>query len=138
MTSDEARRRAEQVAIVCAHIDDIQEDLCDIRDGDDGPLEAVLAATRNGRDIAASLKELHTALQAGGDALGLHGYSEGGSGNRGPQPLGVNGDLASAGQGHEITYVCPADRCTRYWWPQGAEPVPRCAINGTSLRRERL
>lgn len=138
MTSDEAHWKAEQVAIVCRHFDDIRGDLCEVRDGDDGPLRTVLKATQNGQGIAAALQALHSELQASGDALGLRGYSEGGSSSRGPRPAGINGDLASAGLVHEVTYICPAELCARYWWPQGSQAVPHCAIGDTPLRRERL
>ncbi|MGW6308766.1 hypothetical protein ACWFRQ_21510 [Streptomyces niveus] len=143
VAGETARRTAERIATVCTQLEAIRGELHETRNGDDGPLEAVLAearsrGARNGRDLVAALDQLHAALQAGGDALGLRGYSEQGAGSRGLRPAGIDGDLAGGGRGGEITYVCPGDRCTRYWWPQGPAPVPRCAVSDTSLRRERL
>ena len=123
---------AERLAAVCAHLQQIREDLLVGPGRDDGPLERVLVAARDGGDVAGTLSLLHAVLQAGGDPLGLDGYTDVASAVRGLRPTGISSLSA------ELVYLCPEGRCARYWWPQGTAPVPHCAISSSTLRRERL
>ncbi|MFD4231398.1 hypothetical protein [Streptomyces sp. NPDC058545] len=123
---------AERLAAVCAHLKEIRGDLRSGPGGDEGPVERVLAAARNGGDVAGTLAVLHAVLQAGGDPQGLHGYTDQAGAIRGLRLAGINTTRA------EPVYLCPAGRCARYWWPLPAVPVPHCAISNTLLRRERL
>jgi hypothetical protein len=125
-TDKEAQRRGDALAYVCAHLEELRNDLCRDPEGDDGPLDRLLAAVRGGGDVDASLAELHAVMQAGGDALGVYGVT------RGLRPVGMGRDPV------ETVYVCPAARCSRYWWLQAATTVPRCEIDGGTLRRVRL
>ncbi|WP_326690704.1 hypothetical protein OIE63_28635 [Streptomyces sp. NBC_01795] len=132
--TDEHGDAAERLAVVCEYLDEIRRDLRSGPGGGDTAVEQVLAAVRNGADAADSLDGLHAVLQVGGDPWGLNGYAGDGSGTRGLQPAGI-----SRPNPGEHVYVCPADRCTRYWWLQQATaPVPHCHISGTVLRRKRL
>ncbi|MGW4994214.1 hypothetical protein ACWEQ3_42430 [Streptomyces mirabilis] len=122
----EAQRRGDALAYVCAHLDELRDDLRSDPEGGDGPLDRLLAAVRGDGDVDASLAELHAVMQAGGDALGVYGAT------RGLRPVGLGRDPT------ETVYVCPAGRCSRYWWPQAATTVPRCEMGGGTLRRVRL
>ncbi|WP_371551399.1 hypothetical protein OG266_38445 [Streptomyces sp. NBC_00554] len=116
------------MAYVCTHIEEIRSDLRSRVSGDDTSLEELLAAARADGDVAGPLDGLHAILQAANeDARGLYGCV------RGISPLGI--DRARPG---ETVYLCPADRCVRYWWPGTPGPVPRCEISGEALRRDRL
>ncbi|MFD5782641.1 hypothetical protein [Streptomyces sp. NPDC126933] len=123
---------AERLAAVCAHLEEIRADLRSGPGGDEGPVERVLAAARDGDDPEGTLAVLHAVLQADGDPQGLDGYTNHAGATRGLRPAGISTTRA------ELVYVCPAGRCARYWWPQAAVPVPHCAISGIPLRRERL
>lgn len=128
---DEAARR---LAIVCAKVDDIRSRLCSVPIGNDTALEELLTAARGGGEIAAPMDVLHAVLQALGDTQGIYGYSDNGyTSDRGVHPAGVDRQRPA-----EPVYLCPAGRCTRYWWPQGPVPVPHCVISGDPLRRDRL
>ncbi|MEU1483091.1 hypothetical protein [Streptomyces sp. NPDC005752] len=133
------RRTAERLAVVCAHLEDIRSDLL-ADSGDDSTLHAVLGAVGRDEEVSPALEALHTALRAGGDALGLRGYADDGNVTRGLRPVGIGGGASGGGDalGGEVTYVCPARRCARFWWPQGPAEVPDCVITGAPLRRERL
>ncbi|MFE7161713.1 hypothetical protein [Streptomyces sp. NPDC057636] len=124
--------RAERLAAVCAHLEEIREDLRSGPGGDEGPAEDVLSVARDGGDVVAALTVLHAILQAGGDPQGLDGYTDHAGATRGLRPAGISSARA------ELVYLCPAGRCARYWWPQAAAPVPHCTIIGSTLRRERL
>lgn len=67
----------QKLAIVCVSEAEIRADLRGGSEGDDATLERVLSAVRTGGDVASALDALHTVLQAGGDAQGVHGYAEG-------------------------------------------------------------
>ncbi|MER5907853.1 hypothetical protein ABT150_48935 [Streptomyces mirabilis] len=132
--ADERGHMAGRLAAMCGHLDEIRRDLRSVPGGDDGPVERVLAAVRDGADVAGALDGLHAVLQAGGDPWGLDGYADDGSGLRGIWPDGI----ARPSPGEHV-YLCPADRCTRSWWPRRAtEPVPECGMSGAALRRKRL
>ncbi|MEU0163276.1 hypothetical protein ABZ154_31905 [Streptomyces sp. NPDC006261] len=130
---------AERLAVVCAHFEEIRSDLL-AEIGDDSSLQELLRAIRTDEEIPSALEALHTALRAGGDALGLRGYAEDGTVTRGLRPVGISGGASGGGDalGGEITYICPTRRCARFWWPQGPTALPECAITGAPLRRERL
>ncbi|MFD3993318.1 hypothetical protein [Streptomyces sp. NPDC058583] len=123
---------AERLAAVCAHLEEIRADLRSGPSGEDDLLERVLAAARDGGDVAGTISVLHAVLQAGGDPMGLDGYTDSAGATRGLRPAGISSART------ELVYLCPAGRCARYWWPQATAPVPHCAINGSILRQERL
>lgn len=131
MTDSAAERRLDAMAYVCGHLDDIRTalDRTDV-------LEEVLVAVDAGRDAAVdeSLQRLHTALQVAGDALGIYGNLPGAA--RGLWPIGVG--RQSAVRPDEVVYLCPANTCSRYWWPRDHTAPPRCALHGQALRRDRL
>lgn len=126
-------RSADLLAAVCAHAEEIRADLLDGSGGGEAPLDDVLAAMAAGDDLAAPLEALHAVLQASGDALGLLGYSDHVATTRGLRPTGV-GEAELV----ETVYLCPAGRCTRYWFPVGSAPVPHCRLDGVPLRADRL
>ncbi|MFF3137677.1 hypothetical protein [Streptomyces mirabilis] len=129
---DEQGEAANRLAVACAYLDEIRRDLRQEL-GEDQALEQVLAAARDGGDLAGPLTALHAVLQAAnGDPLGLDGYAGTGSGTRGLQPVGISDRPG------ERVYLCPAGRCARYWWPQATTSVPHCHISDADLRRERL
>lgn len=129
---DVARKISEGLAYVCQHLDQIRADLsyCD-GSGDLGPLERLLAAVSESREIAGPLNALHDALLAGGDALGVYGHARD-SGPRGLRPAGVDERPV------ETVYLCPNGGCSRYGWPDATNGTPQCEISGKRLRRERL
>ncbi|MFF3453112.1 hypothetical protein ACFYXH_02060 [Streptomyces sp. NPDC002730] len=131
---DEPDEAAQRLAVVCANAEAIRARLCGGPTGDDAVLEEVLSAARGGGETDRALDVLHAVLQALGDAQGLHAYSKNGrTADRGVYAAGVDRD----GLGEPV-FLCPSQRCARYWWPQGPVPAPRCAISGDALRRERL
>ncbi|MFF2644958.1 hypothetical protein ACFVUB_34600 [Streptomyces niveus] len=123
---------AERLAAVCAHLEEIRADLRSGPGGDEGPVERVLAAARDGEDSAGTLAVLHAVLQADGDPQGLDGYTNHAGATRSLRPAGISTTRA------ELVYMCPAGRCARYWWPQPAVSVPQCAISSTPLHQGRL
>ncbi|NEA66991.1 hypothetical protein [Streptomyces sp. SID12488] len=123
---------ARRLAAVCAHLKEIRADLRGGPGGDEDQVEQVLAAVQDGGDVVGTLAVLHAVLQAGGDPLGLDGYTDHAGTNRGLRPAGISTART------ELVYLCPAGRCARYWLPLAAVPVPHCAISSTMLRRERL
>ena len=123
---------AQRLAAVCAHLKEIRADLRGGPGGDEGPVERVLAAARDGGDVAGTLAVLHAVLQADGDPLGLDGYTDHTGATRGLRPAGISTTRA------EPVYLCPAGRCARYWLPLTTVPVPHCTISNSMLRRERL
>lgn len=131
----EPDEEAQRLAIVCANVEKIRKRLRESRAGSDAVLEELLSAARGGGDVEGAVNVLHAVLQALGDAQGLYAYSE----NR--RPTGRSG-VHAAGVHHnhlsEPVFLCPAHRCSRYWWPQGPAPVPRCEISGDALRRDWL
>ncbi|OEJ21653.1 hypothetical protein AS594_39750 [Streptomyces agglomeratus] len=129
----ESNETAQRLAIVCAKAENIRQRLCSLA-GSDTLLEELLAAARSGGEIAEPVDVLHAVLQGFGDAQGLYAYSDSGrTGDRSVRAGGTNRECSP-----ELVYLCPAARCTRSWWPQGPVPVPRCAISGDTLRRDRL
>ncbi|MDX3113314.1 hypothetical protein [Streptomyces scabiei] len=131
----ESGEAAQRLAIVCERADDIRRRLRDSPARDDAVLEELLTAAREGGETAGPVDVLHGVLRALGDYQGLYTYSGDGmrAGDRGVHLAGADREHAS-----EPVYLCPAARCTRSWWPQGPVPVPRCAISGDALRRDRL
>ncbi|MEO3749415.1 hypothetical protein [Streptomyces sp. B6B3] len=129
----EHQEAAERLAVVCAYLGEIRRDLLQGPGGDEVPMEQVLTAAQSGGNLAGPLAVLHAVLQAGGDPLGLDGYSDNGQGLRSLRPVGISDDRPG-----ERVYLCPTSRCARYWWPQATVDVPHCAISGTALRRDRL
>lgn len=132
--ADEHSTTAERLAIVCEHLEEIRKDLRNRPGGDDSPLERVLTAARNGRDLADPLALLHQALHtANRDPHGLNGYADTGGSPRGLRPAGTDDPPT------EWVYRCPAaSRCARSCWPQATAAAPGCTISGHDLRLERL
>lgn len=136
-TNDTAQRTAERLAVVCAHAEEIRDDLRSGTPGGDALLGRLLAAMRTG-DRTDALETLHSALRAAGDPLGLDGYADDvPAGSRSFRPAGVDSSPAGGHHG-EIAYLCPLGTCARYWFPQGPAPVPQCAVGGRAMRRDRL
>ncbi|MEV5410336.1 hypothetical protein AB0K60_16045 [Thermopolyspora sp. NPDC052614] len=130
LTSDDTRRTRDALAYACDHLEELREDLGDDPAGS-ALLDRLLSRIRGNGTIADVLDEIHAALQAAGDALGLYGRVPGHQGDRGI-------DLAGLGSGPlEIVYLCPIGRCSGHQ-TQAAGSPPRCGISGEELRRERL
>ncbi|MFD4604364.1 hypothetical protein ACFWPQ_40905 [Streptomyces sp. NPDC058464] len=125
---------AQRLALVCSNVEAIRGRLRNAPAGDDTLLEEVLTAARGGGEIAGPVDVLHAVLQALGDAQGLYAYSP----QRRPPDRGVHPAGTDRKRPAEPVYVCPDTRCARFWWPDGPAPVPRCAISGDALRRNRL
>ncbi|NGO48155.1 hypothetical protein [Streptomyces ureilyticus] len=123
---------AARLAVVCAYLEEIRTDLREGPGEDEGPVEHLLVTVREGGDLTGPLAALHAILQVGGDPQGLDGYTDHAGTIRGVRPAGIS-DRPT-----EQVYLCPIRKCGRYWWPQSTAEVPRCAISGTALRRERL
>ncbi|MFG1798343.1 hypothetical protein [Nocardia sp. NPDC049149] len=114
------------MAYVCRALDEIRSTL-----GDDGtdpstPLQRLLAAVHNGDEptMAVCLDEVHNALQAAADALGIYGNV------RNFQVLGV--------QGLEVVYRCPIKRCHGRTSAEVDSEPPLCSVNGQELNRDLL
>ncbi|MFD8087400.1 hypothetical protein ACFV4F_37570 [Kitasatospora sp. NPDC059722] len=118
---------ADTIAYVCGDAAGIREALEPATE----PLDRLLEAVRAGEDITAALNDLHVALQAAGDALGVYGY------NRSPSSgLRLAGAVPS--RPREALLICPTGRCSRYDRPDPVAPAPTCAIDGLALRRTLL
>ncbi|MCX5238981.1 hypothetical protein OG824_27655 [Streptomyces prunicolor] len=131
-----AERTAAAMAYVCVHLEQVRDDLRTGPGGDEGPLDRLLAAVGNGRDLTVPLDLMHARLQSDGDAAGIYGRINNGTATRNLRPAGVDG--AGHTGAAETVYLCPAARCARVWWPQAATPIPQCEISGETLCRERL
>ncbi|GAB2901205.1 hypothetical protein GCM10022245_40660 [Streptomyces mayteni] len=118
---------------MCAHADEIRTDLLSSPGHSAAPLDDALAAMAAGGDPSGPLEVLHAVLQASGDALGLLGYTDHDATTRGIHPTGI-----SESELVETVYLCPAGRCTRYWFPTATAPVPHCRLDGAPLRGDRL
>lgn len=125
---------ADAVARVCADAPGIRARLdCA---GDTSPLERLIAAVRDGGEVAERLSELHAALQRCGDALGVFGPTRRGGNYRGAHPVGM-GDPRPV----EVVFLCPRGSCSRDWRPDPTTPPstpPTCLLHSESLRWERL
>ncbi|MEU3643265.1 hypothetical protein AB0E59_07805 [Lentzea sp. NPDC034063] len=110
---------------VCARLDQIRETLTLSSDGV-GVLDTVLAAVAQDRNPAAALEDLHRALRAAGDTLGVFGGARSGI-----KPPGIE-----SSSGRDSVYVCPRDAhpCARHAWPSAAAEH-RCKISDQELRR---
>ncbi|MFJ7955772.1 hypothetical protein ACIQ62_05700 [Streptomyces sp. NPDC096319] len=101
------------------------------RIGDADPLDRAIDALRTGADPVAALDELDAALQASGDPHGLYGALRGVH-----DPSTATGIEPSAAG--ESVYLCPTDRCSRFWLPDDVSPTERCALSEAPLRRRKL
>ncbi|QKV90797.1 hypothetical protein HUT19_02785 [Streptomyces sp. NA02950] len=136
------------MAYVCQNLEQLRSQLLEGQLGDDGPLDRLLAAVRSGGEVDGALEHLHLLLQADGDARGVHALDGAEDGARGlgdgglpggPGLHQVTGLTRGAAPGPaDIVYLCPAHRCARSWVPHPTVPLPRCAITGQPLRRDRL
>ncbi|WP_392675827.1 hypothetical protein [Streptomyces sp. LN785] len=135
-SQEAAERRAAALAYICAHLEQVRDDLRTGAGGDEGPLDQLLAAIGNGENLTDPLDLLHARLQADGDAAGIYGHTGNVAVTRNLRPAGV--DRAGLTGAAETVYLCSAARCARFEWPQPATPIPQCRISGETLRRERL
>jgi hypothetical protein len=126
----DADQVADGLAVVCDKLTDIRT--CLEEDGDVAVLDRFLEAVRAGGPTAAALDDLHAALQAAGDEVGIYSGTRGDTG-AGPAPHGIGPSRPA-----EVIYLCPVRRCSRYWWPDSPAPPPVCALAGEPLRAERL
>ncbi|MFF4503011.1 hypothetical protein [Streptomyces sp. NPDC001401] len=125
---------ADAMAYVCAHRDTLREELHRIGAGDEQVLDRLLAEAAAGTDAwPPLLDQLNEAILADGDALGLFGRGTQGTATRELRPAGIAVTPVS-----EVVYVCPATRCSRYWWPDAGAQTPECAVDGEPLLRARL
>ena len=118
------QRERDGLAYVCAHLADLRRHLQTV--GDTTALRDLLAALNHGQEVTGPLRALHSALLRAGDVRGVYG------GTRSLRPAGIDDTAAT-----ETVYLCPADRCSRYAWPESSAP-PRCEATGQELRRGRL
>lgn len=134
MTSNSLDKVADGIAYVCEHLVEIRSRLA--RAGGTSPLERFLEDLRAGNDVSALLDEIHFALQAGRDQLGVYGHTissgprRSASGSRSPG-LGVPVPA-------EPVYLCPGGRCNRWWLPDERATPPECEVYGQQLSRDRL
>ncbi|MFE0645421.1 hypothetical protein ACFW2Y_28010 [Streptomyces sp. NPDC058877] len=99
--------------------------------GDAGALDRAAEALRTGVDPITALDELDAALQASGDPRGLYGALRGA-----PDPSAAAG-ITSTAPGESV-YLCPTERCPRFWLPEGTGTVARCSLSEAPLRRRKL
>jgi hypothetical protein len=120
---------ADAIAYVCNNLVDIRACLESV--SDPAVLDRLLEAVRSGEDAAGPMDDLNAVLQAAGDELGVYGYTRG---------AGTEMSLPGIGPPRpvEVVYLCPANRCSRYWWPDSSAAVPVCALEGQPLCAERL
>lgn len=128
----------DRIAYVCEHHAVLRELL--ERTGDASRLDQILMALRDDEAACTSelLDELHDALQEVGDAVGIPG-----SRRSLIHPTGLPSERGIPAVHHnEIVFLCPGDRCSRYWWPpedpdsDTDETAPNCAVSGSRLRWE--
>lgn len=117
-------------AAVCEHGESYRPVLL-YRLGDAGPLDRAIEALRTGADPVAALDELDAALQASGDPRGLYGAL------RGSRDPSTATGIASAVPGESV-YLCPTERCSRFWLTEGPAPVAQCSLSEAPLRRRKL
>lgn len=134
--SGEDPQGPELLAIVCEKAEEIRSRLR-AQSGDDSLLEAALTAVRSGTGSAETIRLLHGYLISCGDIRGLYAFVRRGtyahqSNPRGMLPVGVS----RSGHGERI-YLCPVERCARYWFRDRDSPVPCCGLSGEVLRRKR-
>ncbi|TVZ94919.1 hypothetical protein FB157_10422 [Streptomyces sp. BK340] len=124
------QRRASRLAAVCTREAEIRNRLCGRTAGDSVELEEVLAAARNGGDLAAALDKLHGALRTAlNDARGLDAYAgDAGTGGRGLFAAGVDRRVPA-----EPILLCPRQLCQRHEWPGDPASAPLCAVTGDPL-----
>lgn len=121
-------KTARAVYYVCDHLADLRAQL--ERGNGTEPLDRLLAAIRAGGELPVLLDELHTAIQAGGDALGIYGQTR----SAGPRPAGIGRSRAA-----QVVFLCPVDQCSRTWWPDDSTTErPACQIHDQPLRWEFL
>jgi hypothetical protein len=116
----------EDLAYVCDQLGSIRAALEAHSPEGAASLERLLAALRDGADLAAPLNVLHEALLAAGDAAGIHARAR-----------GLHAQGANAATPEEWVLLCPTGQCSRYAWPDGPD-TPRCRISDQPLREERL
>ena len=133
----ESLQAAVGLAYVCANLQEIRSLFGDEGAGPAAPLPRLLAALQalpgsggqeaSKEQIPELLSEVHTALQAQGDALGVFGHSG-----------RVRGLDAAGVESLEIVYRCPLKVCTGRDEAESSQFPPRCSISQAELMRERL
>lgn len=126
-----AMQIADGLAYVCEHVDQVRATLTRGPSGGLPRLDALLAALRNGEDPTAPLGELHRALLAAHDALGVFGRARDASMLTTP---GIPADRP-----YVPVVLCPRTDhpCARFAWPEpGGTPV--CKVVGDPLRHTTL
>ncbi|MFI8912807.1 hypothetical protein ACIGW4_14450 [Streptomyces sp. NPDC053513] len=119
---------ADGVAYVCEHAEEIRRQL--ELTGDSACLDRLRLAVQEERAVLDLLEELHEAVLASGDALGVLGR-----GSRGVRPAGI---MAAR---RESVFICPRQRrCSRSWWPrEGSTVPPVCHIDeGAEVRLRKV
>jgi hypothetical protein len=134
LPSEQCTQVADAVARVCAEEPQIRARLEGA--GDTAPLDRLMAAVRDGGEVAERLSALRAALQQAGDALGVSAPARRGEGFRSVRPVGM-GDPRPV----EVVFLCPGGSCSRRLRPDPAVPPltpPTCLLHGQPLRWERL
>lgn len=118
---------ADAVSYVCGDAAGIREALEPAAE----PLDRLLEAVRVGGDVGAALSDLHVALQAAGDVLGVYGHNR-------SRASGLRLVGAVASRPREALLICPTGRCSRYSRPDPIAPIPTCAIDSLAMRQTLL
>ncbi|MEV5750750.1 hypothetical protein AB0L00_23250 [Actinoallomurus sp. NPDC052308] len=126
--TEETRPAADALAYVCGQVDSLRAILADGHGP--SPLDDLLAAARDGRDLTGPLETLHTTLLAAGDPLGVWGHVR--------SWRAVNATGIDQRAPFEPVYLCPLLRCSGRR-PDNTTVFPlTCTITGRPLRREEL
>jgi hypothetical protein len=136
----EAARVARGLAYVCRHLDELRTLLDDDGTDPSKPLAKLVTAlqgqaaaqqpTDGGQSrpsVAGLLDQVHAAVQAAGDALGVYGSGVRSGGQTGMEAL-------------QVVFRCPLGRCAGRPADRVAGPPPVCTVSpaGLPLIRERL
>jgi hypothetical protein len=129
------------LAYVCGHLAELRQTLQDNGCDPSTPISRLLRVCRAGPppaddrkntdsqpSLAELLDEVHTAVQAAGDILGVYVYDE----SRSVEPAGV--------QSVEIVYRCPLNLCAGRSAREAVDAHPVCSLGHRlpELLRERL
>jgi len=129
------------LAYVCGHLQELRQTLQDDGTDPSTPIARLLSACRAGppraedeknppirSSVAELLDNLHAAVQAAGDILGVYPYGE----SRSAEPAGV--------QSLEIVYRCPLHVCAGRSASEVTDTHPVCfvGLRMPQLLRERL
>ncbi|MFE2267477.1 hypothetical protein [Streptomyces griseosporeus] len=134
MSSHSLDKVADGIAYVCEHLVEIRFRLA--RVGGASILECFLEELRAGNDVSARLDDIHFALQAGGDQLGLYGLTAGSGPGR--SAGGSRSQRFGLPVPAEPVYLCPGRTCNRWWLPDERAVPPICEVYCQKLRKDRL